>query len=326
MKVFTREHRITGEYHPLFKTYFKDLKPCVMDIEATGLDSLRCKVILIGLLVRTESGVQITQFLAENHYEEAKVLDAAMDFIEELGDSYLITYNGYGYDVPFVNKRLEYNMMGRELCMYHFDLYRFLKKYSGLRTKLPSLSQTAVEEYYGILSDRGDTITGRESISLFNQYAVSGNSTIEKIILTHNREDVLHLNRLMYLALAEVHNMHEALAGYGFPAAAGRLSVRPAIDRQKSLLKIRGEQIKNPIACAYFPDGENPLEVSFRETSASYEIDAPLGRHNDEFFMDISFSDALSALNQDEDCVNGYLILNSRTINLLSSILVESYL
>ena len=81
MKVFTRDYRITGEYHPEWDTYFSGMKPCVLDIEATGLDRSRCKAILIGLLMRTDSGVRITQFLAENHYEEAKVLDAAMDYL-----------------------------------------------------------------------------------------------------------------------------------------------------------------------------------------------------------------------------------------------------
>ncbi|MBR1986511.1 MAG: ribonuclease H-like domain-containing protein, partial [Mogibacterium sp.] len=77
MKVFTRDYRITGEYHPEWDAYFSGMKPCVLDIEATGLDRSRCKAILIGLLMRTDSGVRITQFLAENHYEEDKVLEAA---------------------------------------------------------------------------------------------------------------------------------------------------------------------------------------------------------------------------------------------------------
>ena len=65
-----------------------------MDIEATGLDRSRCKAVLIGLLMRTDKGVTITQFLAENHYEEDKVLDAAMDYLEKNNAGYLVTYNG----------------------------------------------------------------------------------------------------------------------------------------------------------------------------------------------------------------------------------------
>ena len=324
MKVFTRDYRITGEYHPEWDVYFRGMKPCVLDIEATGLDRSRCKAILIGLLMRTDSGVRITQFLAENHYEEDKVLDAAMDYLEENDAGYLITFNGCAFDVPFINARLDANFLGRQLKMYHFDLYRFLRKCTDMKDRLPSMSQMAIEDHYGILSDRGDTITGRESVTLYDQYAISGNSTIEKIILTHNREDVLHLNRLMYLALADVPDIHQALAKYGFPAAGGRLSVRPKIKSFAGILRITGEQITDPVAAAYFPDADMPLTVTFNATSSSFEISAPLSRHGDDLYMDISFTGS-ELLRNDPDCINNYLILNPRTINLVSKVLSEFY-
>ena len=336
MKVFTRDYRITGEYHPLWNGYFDGMEPCVLDIEATGLDRSRCKAILVGLLTRTESGVRVTQFLAENHYEEAKVLDAAMDFIDELGPSYLVTFNGCGYDVPFINARLEANFLERQIKMYHFDLYRFLRRQTDLRHRLDSLSQKSVENYYGILEDRGDTISGRESVALFDQYALTGNSTIEKIILTHNREDVLHLHRLMYLALADVPDLHQALAGYGLPAAGGRLSARPSLKKSGPFnkpdytLRITGQQITDPVSCAFFPDAGSPVTAIFNASSSSFEISLPLSSRGDDLFVDISFlqkdeqnkdpavAESVGLLTADPDCVNGYLILNPRTVNLLS--------
>ena len=342
MKVFTRDYRITGEYHPLWGEYFDGMEPCVLDIEATGLDRSRCKAVLIGLLMRTEKGATITQFLAENHYEEDKVLDAAMDYLERNNAGYLVTYNGYAYDVPFLNARLEANFMESRLGMYHFDLYRFLCKCTDMRKRVERMSQMSIEDHYGILSDRGDTITGRESVALFDQYALSGNSTVEKIILTHNREDVLHLHRLMYLTLAEVPDIHQALAVYGLPAAGGRLSVRHTIKRARSgktadpVLKITGEQIKDPVSCAYFPDGGSPVTAIFNSESRSFEIDVPLRTHPDALFMDVSFlldeqtkdpacAESLMSVKSDPDLVNGYLILNSRTENLVSKFLSEYY-
>ena len=325
MKVFTRDYRITGEYHPEWNAYFDGMKPCVLDIEATGLDRSRCQAVLIGLLMRTDSGVRITQFLAENHYEEAKVLDAAMDYLEENDAGYLITFNGCAFDVPFMNARLDANFLGRQLKMYHFDLYRFLRRCTDMKDRLESMSQMSIENHYGILSDRGDTITGKESVALFDQYAISGNSTIEKIILTHNREDVLHLNRLMYLTLADVPDIHQALAGYGFPAAGGRLSVRPKIKSFARILRITGEQISDPVSAAYFPDADEPLTVTFNSASSSFEIVAPVSSHDDDLYMDISFTDHPLLLS-DPDCVGRYLILNSRTVNLVSKVLSESYL
>ena len=330
MKVFTRDYRITGEYHPLWGDYFDGLEPCVLDIEATGLDRARCKAVLIGLLMRTDSGVRITQFLAENHYEEDKVLDAAMDYLERNNAGYLVTFNGYAYDVPFLNARLNANFMDKHISMYHFDLYRFLCKCTDMRKRLSRMSQMSIEDHYGILSDRGDTITGRESVALFDQYSISGNSTIEKIILTHNREDVLHLHRLMYLTLAEVPDINQALAVYGLPAAGGRLSVRHTIKRANKgktadpVLKITGEQIKDPVSCAYFPDGSSPVSAIFNSGSRSFEISVPVSSHADSLFMDTSFI-GKDAFADDPDCINGYLILNSRTSNMVSRVLAEMY-
>ena len=214
--------------------------------------------------------------------------------------------------------------------MYHFDLYRFLCKCTDMRKRVDRMSQMSIEDHYGIFSDRGDTITGRESVALFDQYALSGNSTIEKIILTHNREDVLHLHRLMYLTLADVPDIHQALAVYGLPAAGGRLSVRHAIKRASSgrtadpVLKITGEQIKDPVSCAYFPDGNSPVTAVFNSESRSFEIDVPVNTHPEAMFMDIS-SLGTDMFCNDPDCVNNYLILNPRTTNLVSRFLAEKY-
>jgi hypothetical protein len=197
---------------------------------------------------------------------------------------------------------------------------------------------------------------------MFDQYALSGNSTLEKIILTHNREDILHLHRLMYLVMAEFFGsrkhmdsgaqndhaadrpgLHSAMASYGFPAADGRLSVRPSLKQTGSgLLKIKGTQLRDPVSCAFFPDIDSPLTATFSATSSSFEIDAPLGRLDDDFYMDISFffnnplfnglpdesphgPEAASLLRSDPDCVNGFLIMNPRTINLISRILAERF-
>lgn len=301
------------------------MTPCVLDIESTGLDPSRCKAILTGLLTRTDRGVRITQFLAENHYEEDRVLDATMEFLEDEGIDFLITFNGQAFDVPFLNTRLEQSYGGRHIGLYDFDLYRFLRKCTDLRSRVSSMSQMSLENYFGIFGDRNDTITGRESVAMFDEYSLSGSSTLEKIILTHNREDVLHLHRLMYLSLGEADDFDAAMAVYGFPVLGGRYSCRPYISKAKKLLRITGDQLAYPVSAAYFPDMDSSLTAVFAATSSSYEIDAPLGRLGDDFYIDI---EPLGAglggeLAADPDCVNGYLILNPRTVNLISRLIVE---
>lgn len=280
MKVFTRDYKIEHINSPSFGEYYNGMKTCVLDIEATGLDPRTSKVVLMGLLTETPSGVKVTQFLAENHYEEDKVLMATMEFLHDNKIDYLITFNGIRYDIPFINTRLEKLNFEDRINLYDFDLYRFLRKCSILPSKMDSLRQSAVEDYFGIGMDRKDTITGKENIALFNEYSISGNSTVEKIILTHNREDVLQLYKLMLLCSKDdfveilTNDFHQAIASYGFPALGGRFTLRPQI--KKSQLVINGDQNYNEFSAAYFPDEKNPATATFSATTKSIEISLPL--------------------------------------------------
>lgn len=321
MKTFTRDYRIDNEYPACFTRYLNGARTCVLDIEATGLDPSRCKVCLIALLVQTDSGTRITQFLAENHYEEYRVLDAALDFLGRENIGCLITFNGQAYDIPFINRRLEVNFSDSRIDTYDFDLYRFLRRGTDLKSRIGSMRQMALEDHYGIFSDRKDTITGRESVRLFDEYALTGNSTIEKIILTHNREDVLQLSRLMHLSLGECEDFDAAMAIHGFPSSDGRLVIRPALSRPGRILRITGEQLRDPVSAAFFPDAGSILTVEFRASSSSFEIDLPVERMENECFLDVQ---SLGIdMSDDPDCVNGYLILNSRTVNAISSAIVD---
>ena len=321
MKAFTRDYRITGEYPDQFSRYFRGMKPCIFDLEATGLDPSRCRVCLAALLVQTDTGVRITQFLAENHYEEHKVLDSVCDFLTRENIGYLITFNGQAFDIPFINRRLESIFSDSRISLFDFDLYRFLRKGTNLKDRISSMSQMSIEDHYGIFSDRKDTITGRESVRLFDEYSLTGNSTIEKIILTHNREDVLQLHRLMYLTMAEPEDFDTAMALHGFPSSDGRLAIRPYISRQSKCLRICGEQLRDPVSAAYFSDPDSPLSIQFNASSSSFRIDVPAGHHGDSFYIDAGLTGA--DLSDDPNFVNGYVILNSRTINKVSRIITD---
>ena len=323
MKTFTRDYRISGGYPDRYSEYFNGLNTCVFDIESTGLDPSRSKVCLVAMLTLTDAGVRITQFLAENHYEENRVLDAAMEFFEEEGTDCLITFNGMAFDVPFMNRRLEANFAGSRIDMYDFDLYRFLRRGTDLKDRIGSLSQKSVEDHYGICSDRQDTITGRESVTLFDQYALSGNSTIEKIILTHNREDVLQLHRLMQLTAGEPEDFDAAMALHGFPVLGGRLTARPYIRKSKKVLCITGEQLRDTFSAVFYPDMDSPVTAEFNQAASSYEISAPVGRLNDEYYIDLEPLGLTGRLSDDPQFVNGYLILDPRSINLVSGMIVE---
>ena len=278
MKKFTRSYNTYIYSGQIFDLYHGGLKPCIFDIETTGLSAQRGnKIILTACLIPNSTGVTITQFLAENSYEEDRVIMATMDFLKDESIDYLITYNGASFDIPFMKQRLATKNLPYVLNMYEFDLYNFIRSNTGLKSQIGSLSQKNVEQHFGISSNRKDVISGRESVKLFAEYAVNQDSVIEKIILTHNREDVLQLCHLFNIIgrnnfgavlgegdngcdgfngagihdvnmapIVSNHRLDAALAqtGAGLPSAGGELTARPRL--AAGCLTVAGRQLRAP--------------------------------------------------------------------------------
>ena len=278
MKKFTRSYNTYIYSGQIFDLYHGGLKPCIFDIETTGLSAQRGnKIILTACLIPNSTGVTITQFLAENPYEEDRVIMATMNFLKDESVDYLITYNGASFDIPFVKQRLATKNLPYVLNMYEFDLYNFIRSNTGLKSQIGSLSQKNVEQHFGISSNRKDVISGRESVKLFAEYAINQDSVIEKIILTHNREDVLQLCHLFNIIgrnnfgavlgegdngcdgfngagihdvnmapIVSNHRLDAALAqtGAGLPSAGGELTARPRL--AAGCLTVAGRQLRAP--------------------------------------------------------------------------------
>ena len=278
MKKFTRSYNTYIYSGQIFDLYHGGLKPCIFDIETTGLSAQRGnKIILTACLIPNSKGVTITQFLAENPYEEDRVIMATMDFHKDESIDYLITYNGASFDIPFMKQRLATKNLPYVLNMYEFDLYNFIRSNTGLKSQIGSLSQKNVEQHFGISSNRKDVISGRESVKLFAEYAINQDSVIEKIILTHNREDVLQLCHLFNIIgrnnfgavlgegdngcdgfngagihdvnmapIVSNHRLDAALAqtGAGLPSAGGELTARPRL--AAGCLTVAGRQLRAP--------------------------------------------------------------------------------
>ena len=278
MKKFTRSYNTYIYSGQIFDLYHGGLKPCIFDIETTGLSAQRGnKIILTACLIPNSTGVTITQFLAENPYEEDRVIMATMDFLKDESVDYLITYNGASFDIPFMKQRLATKNLPYVLNIYEFDLYNFIRSNTGLKSQIGSLSQKNVEQHFGISSNRKDVISGRESVKLFAEYAINQDSVIEKIILTHNREDVLQLCHLFNIIgrnnfgavlgegdngcggfngagihdvnmapIVSNHRLDAALAqtGAGLPSAGGELTARPRL--AAGCLTVAGRQLRAP--------------------------------------------------------------------------------
>lgn len=319
MKKFVKKYNIPLFYDKDFDIYHHDLNYCIFDIETTGLSAQRGnKIIMTACMTASTSGSKITQFLAETPFEEDRVLIATWNFFVSEKIDCLITYNGSTFDIPFFKQRLYALKLPFELNIFDFDLYNFLRANTDLNKRIGSLSQKNLESLYNISSNRKDVISGRESVKLFSQYAIDNNPVIEKIILTHNREDVLQLNNILRTASQNgfsellatrsaaagsddddsksASSLDAALArsGAGLQTAGGELTVRQKLAGR--CLTLAGRQLRAPhlqienakyLNANYFQESEADISIEFNAESKSYQIKIPLSIHGESKYLDI---------------------------------------
>lgn len=328
MKKFTRRYTFSHEMGSITKRWFGDLTPCVYDIETTGLSRTSDRIILTAMLIPDERGAEITQFLAESPFEEDQVLEATVSHMNARAIDYLITYNGASFDVPFTQERVDRCHLPYSAAYFDFDLYRFLRTYSILPGEIGSISQKNVEDFFGIGGSRRDIITGRESVKLFKEYVIDGSPVKEKIILTHNREDVLQLYKLFctltatdFTSILKAGIIPEAALGKtGLPAAGGLLTVRPR--PSKGRLKVTGSQncarlintgSGGPFNGVKFSSDPQDIAGEFREKTSDFTADIPVIRKGDSAFADLTIFDPeldnLSYFSDLPGYVNGFLVL-----------------
>lgn len=166
---------------------------CILDIETTGLNSHYNKVVLIGILYRENKTTMIKQIFAENTSEEAQILREFSSIFKNF--SYLITYNGASFDIPFLKRRFSHNKLDWDFNnIKHIDILQFIRR-GGKKLALEDFKLKTVEKFLGI--DRRDTISGKDSVLLYKEYVKNPTPSIKKTILLHNYEDVYHLNKLL---------------------------------------------------------------------------------------------------------------------------------
>lgn len=205
-----------------FDYYYKDTKTLgdenakvgIFDIETTGLAPNNCQAIMGALLTRVDGGVRVRQYFTEEEGEEAELLSIYKKALDEV--DVLVSYNGDGFDFPFLRKRLSLHMLDDSFDkVLSLDLFSVLHKYSKLREVIPNLRQVTVEEYMGLRDSREDTIDGGKSVQIFFRYLESKSKELMEIMLLHNRDDVLQLQRLLWVF--DKLNIHKIAYHKGFP-------------------------------------------------------------------------------------------------------------
>lgn len=163
------------------------------DIETTGFSPAHSQVYLIGCAVRKGSLLIIDQFFAENASQEAAVLEAFFSYIKPYHT--LITFNGIGFDIPFLKGRCaHYHQSDSFSSFTYLDLFKTVSHMKAL-LQLPNYKQKSIEAFLGIA--REDAFSGGDLIDVYRSYTVSPSPEECYLLKLHNYEDVLGMPKLL---------------------------------------------------------------------------------------------------------------------------------
>ena len=173
------------------------------DIETTGLSAGKAGIYLIGTVTYEKGAWRLKQFFAESIYDEPQLLDSFFKIISERkrsGRVILISYNGDGFDIPFIKKCVRQYSLNHEFTgTVSLDLIKKVRPYKAL-LGLPDCSLKAVERHMGRY--REDTCAGGELIYVYEEYLSRGQSDKHRdellyTLLLHNAEDIADLLRVL---------------------------------------------------------------------------------------------------------------------------------
>lgn len=244
----------------------------VLDIETTGLSPSSCACILSGM-VTVEAGEAIAiQLFAETPDQEPQVLARTFELLEAF--PYVVTYNGQGFDIPFLQARGQKHGLTMP-ARYNLDLYQMVRKGSDLRALLPNLKQKTVEAYMGLSEHRQDQIDGGESVRLYEQYVQHPQQRLEDLILLHNRDDICQLYHLLPILRQVDIPRAIVLTGLPIPPAAKRIATLAPPRIQKGQLSLQGT-LTSGIDYIGFPTEPFPASVRMSRATSTWEAEIPL--------------------------------------------------
>lgn len=193
--MFIKEYKCDNHILPEVYDHYNMGDIAYFDIETTGFDKDKEKIILISLGHYDDiDNFSVKQYFADELCEESAVLKAFKEDLMQF-DTWC-SYNGIAFDEPFIENRFKVNGLVFHKPSKHIDLYRKIKPYSK-QLGLERCNLKSVEKYIGI--ERHDRIDGGMSVELYSEYIQNKDDELKETILLHNYEDVLNLPQIFNL-------------------------------------------------------------------------------------------------------------------------------
>lgn len=158
----------------------------IFDIETTGFTAEYTVLYLIGCAYYEHSKWKICQWFNQDGRSESDILEQFLSFAKKY--KYIVTYNGDGFDIPYITKKAAAYQMENTLAdKESIDLYkqiRFLKE----SLHMENMKQKSVERFLGI--HRLDKYSGGDLIKVYQDYIKLPVKTNKQLLLQHNYEDL----------------------------------------------------------------------------------------------------------------------------------------
>lgn len=245
-------------------------KSLFFDIETTGFSPANTTVYLIGCAAREGSRLIIDQFFAKTPEEETEILAAFFSYLKDFDT--LITFNGVGFDIPYLKGRCVHHHMAEPFSAFHFvDIFKEVSHLKFLLS-LPNYKQKSVEAFLGI--DRDDLFSGGELIEVYRAYVKSPSEEACHLLKLHNYEDVLGMPKLLpvlsYCELFSGNYTVESLTANEFRSFDGSCGKELLITLHLNLT------LPKPVSCSYeefyltVGDSQAVLCIRLHETELKY--------------------------------------------------------
>lgn len=168
------------------EAYYPPQDILVFDIETTGFTAQTTMLYMIGCAYYEDHVWKICQWFNQDGLSEQSIVEAFFSFASNY--KYLVSYNGDGFDLPYLSKKADlYQLKNPLQDMESIDIYkqiRFLKEILHLE----NMKQKTIERFLGI--HRLDKYSGGDLIKIYQDYLKLPVKTNKQLLLQHNYEDL----------------------------------------------------------------------------------------------------------------------------------------
>lgn len=163
------------------------------DIETTGFSAINSNVYMIGCARRIKNRIEISQFFAETPSDEAEIIYSFFEIAKNC--SKLISFNGLGFDIPFITTKCKKHNIDNILTgIESIDIFKKIQPIKALLC-LDNYKQKTLEHFLGII--REDIYSGGELINIYHDYVETHDENLLSLLQLHNYEDILGMTELI---------------------------------------------------------------------------------------------------------------------------------